>query len=85
MRAARRRSEPTGAGDLREMLGVLGLANLLDASPAHAPPEVLALVQEREQARAARDFARADELREAIAAAGWTVRDGAGGFELLPL
>ncbi len=85
VREAFRRSEPTGAGDLREMLGVLGLANLLDAAPAQAPPEVVALAQEREQARSARDFARADELRDAIAAAGWVVRDGADGFELFPL
>ncbi len=85
VREANRRSEPTGAGDLREMLGVLGLANLLDAATVQAPPEVIALAQDREQARAARDFARADELRDAIAAAGWTVRDGPDGFELLPL
>ncbi len=32
-----------------------------------------------------RDFAAADRLREEIAALGWEVRDGAGGFELLPL
>jgi cysteinyl-tRNA synthetase len=85
VREAFRRSEPTGAGDLREMLRVLGLANLLDDAPAQAPPEVVALAQEREQARSARDFARADELRDAIAAAGWVVRDGPDGFELLPL
>ena len=85
MREANRRSEPTGASDLREMLGVLGLANLLDAATVQAPPEVIALAQDREQARAARDFARADELRDAIAAAGWTVRDGPAGFDLLPL
>jgi cysteinyl-tRNA synthetase len=85
VREANRRSEPTGAGDLREMLSVLGLANLLDAPAAEAPPEVVALAQARELARSARDFTRADELREAIAAAGWAVRDVAAGFELLPL
>jgi cysteinyl-tRNA synthetase len=85
VREANRRSEPTGAGDLREMLSVLGLANLLDDPSAQAPSEVVALAQARELARSARDFARADELREAIAATGWAVRDGADGFELLPL
>ena len=31
------------------------------------------------------DFAAADRLRAEIAALGWEVRDGPGGFELLPL
>ena len=66
------------------MLGVLGLESLL-APDAEAPGEVAALAEQREQARAERDFAAADELRERIAALGWEVRDGAGGFELVPL
>ena len=35
-------------------------------------------------ARAARDFAEADRLRAEIDAAGWVVRDVAGGFQLFP-
>jgi cysteinyl-tRNA synthetase len=84
----REASDPQGdaPGDshLREMLGVLGLESLL-AVRAQAPAEVQDLAAQRESARAARDFAAADRLREEIAAAGWEVRDGAGGFELLPL
>ena len=72
-----------GDSDLREMLGLLGLESLLDAE--EAPPEVVALARERETARASRDFAEADRLRDAIAAAGWVVRDGPRGFELVPL
>jgi cysteinyl-tRNA synthetase len=74
-----------GRGDahLREMLGVLGLASLLEPDEA-APAEVRALAEQREQARAARDFVASDRLREEIAARGWDVRDGADGFELLP-
>jgi hypothetical protein len=41
----------------------------------HPPPEVLALIQEREAARARRDWATADALRQRIAALGWQVRD----------
>jgi cysteinyl-tRNA synthetase len=81
------RSNASGGGDaaqLREMLEVLALENLLDEAAPEAPPEVVALAEERVAARAARDFARADELREAIAAAGWTVRDGPDGYELTP-
>jgi cysteinyl-tRNA synthetase len=83
VREVRRHDEPAGDGDLRAMLAVLGLENLLDPAIAQAPAAVIALAQAREQARGARDFARADALREEIAAAGWVVRDGADGFELV--
>jgi cysteinyl-tRNA synthetase len=74
-----------GDGQLREMLGVLGLEALL-APAEQAPEQVRELAGRREQARAARDFATSDRLRDEIAALGWEVRDGAvGGFELLPL
>ena len=72
-----------GDAHLREMLRVLGLESLLNA-PAQAPADVEVLAVRRERARAERDFAAADHLREEIAAAGWEVRDVAGGFELLP-
>jgi cysteinyl-tRNA synthetase len=79
------RSEPgSGDADLREMLGVLALDNLLDAPIADAPAEVVELADARERARAARDYAEADRLREAIKAHGWEVRDGPDGPELLP-
>jgi cysteinyl-tRNA synthetase len=74
----------TGDDDLRTMLRVLGLESLL-APAAPVPEDVRELAQLREQARAERDFAAADRLRDEIAALGWEVRDGAGGFELLPL
>jgi cysteinyl-tRNA synthetase len=73
-----------GDVDLREMLGVLGLENLLDAEASQAPAEVIELAERREQARQDRDFAAADELREAIRRHGWEVRDGPDGPELLP-
>jgi cysteinyl-tRNA synthetase len=74
----------TGDEDLREMLQIIGLESLL--SPAEeAPAEVRELAEQREQARAGRDFAAADELRNRIAALGWEVRDSSQGFELLPL
>ena len=73
-----------GDSHLREMLSVLGLENLLDA-PAQAPADVQELASRRELARAERDFAAADRLRDEIAALGWEVRDGSSGFELLPL
>jgi cysteinyl-tRNA synthetase len=73
-----------GDQHLREMLGVLGLEGLL-APPAEAPEAVQELAGRRERARAQRDFATSDRLRDEIAALGWEVRDGSAGFELLPL
>ncbi len=53
---------------LRRGLDVFGLASLGEAD--EAPPEVVALADDRVAARAARDFAAADELRAAIDRAG---------------
>lgn len=44
---------------------------------------VRVLAEQRAQARADKDFARADELRDAIDAAGWRVVDVPDGFELV--
>jgi cysteinyl-tRNA synthetase len=72
-----------GAGDdhLREMLGVLGLEHLLEAD--EAPASVRELADRRAVARAARDFAEADRLRDELHALGWAVRDAASGPELV--
>jgi cysteinyl-tRNA synthetase len=83
VREANRRG---GVGDqhLREMLGILALEHLLDADDGDGPDErALALLAERQAARAAKDWARADELRDALAAAGWVVRDGPQGADLI--
>ena len=84
LREANRSDAPVGDSQVREMLGILGLENLLDADDA-APPEVVAMAEARAAARAARDFAEADRLRDELRAAGWEVRDGASGPELVPV
>jgi cysteinyl-tRNA synthetase len=84
VREANRSGPGAGDADLREMLSVLGLENLLDVQAAQAPAEVVELAGARERARAARDYAEADRLREEIRARGWEVRDGPDGPELLP-
>ena len=61
---------------------MFGLGSL--AERAQAPPEVVALAEARIGARASRDFAEADRLRDEIGAHGWEVRDVAGGYELVP-
>jgi hypothetical protein len=56
------------------------------AAVAPQPPrEVLTLAQQREAARARRDWAAADDLRQRIVVLGWQVRDTGTGPELSPL
>jgi cysteinyl-tRNA synthetase len=84
-REANRSVGAVGAADLREMLDVLGLVNLLDVEVAGPPPEAVAMLEERRKARARRDFAEADALRDRLRELGWEVRDGPDGAELLPV
>jgi cysteinyl-tRNA synthetase len=65
--------------ELVDALALFGLAT----KAAEAPPEVVALAERRQQARKSKDFAESDRLRDEIAAAGWDVRDEAGGFRLV--
>jgi cysteinyl-tRNA synthetase len=72
-----------GARDvLAELLPLLGLDSLLMEEEA-APAEAEELMAEREQARAAKDFERADAIRDRLAGMGWEVRDEAGGARLV--
>jgi cysteinyl-tRNA synthetase len=66
---------------LIDCLWVLGLDGL--GATADGPPaEAVALMQERESARAAKDFARADAIRDELKVLGWVVQDLADGPEL---
>ena len=51
---------------------------------AEPPSHVRGLAEKRAEARARRDYAQADVLRERIAEEGWLVRDTPAGFELVP-
>ena len=89
VREANRRGEGVGDRDLREMLSVLGLGELraLEAigDLSAIDPEAVALLEQREQARAGRDFQTADRLREELQLRGWDIRDGPEGPELVPV
>jgi len=67
---------------VRRGLDLFGLGGL--AERAQAPAEIAALAAARAEARTAGDYPEADRLRGEIEAAGWEVRDVAGGFELVP-
>jgi cysteinyl-tRNA synthetase len=65
--------------ELLELLDVLGLAGI-DPGPADdVPAAVVSLLAEREQARAGRDFAGADALRDRVRELGFEITDGPGG------
>ena len=60
----------------------LATAHLAQAQDDTAPAEVVALLEQRQAARKARNFAEADRLRNEIANLGWEVRDTADGPKL---
>jgi cysteinyl-tRNA synthetase len=59
-------------GDFDEVLQILPLEEGLS-------PELQALMEERKEAREARNWARADEIRDLFKAAGYELKDGASG------
>ncbi len=69
---------------LRRAFGIFGLESLAEVE--EAPPGIVALADQRRDARAGKDFAEADRLRGEIEAAGWEVRDvaEAPGYTLVP-
>ena len=82
------RAALTAARDaLATMTGVLGLfrEGLPRERRLVLPAELVALLAERDAARAAKNWAEADRLRAAILAAGYQVLDGPEGSRLRPL
>jgi cysteinyl-tRNA synthetase len=59
---------------------VFGL-NLINAQPQALPEDAMAMIRERERARAKSDWARADELRSKLVERGVMVKDTAKGSE----
>jgi len=51
---------------------VLGV---LEPEEAETPPEVLALLEQRQAARTERDWAESDRIRDALGEMGWEIRD----------
>ena len=83
-------SEPRGKAAVEagtavfdELTGVLGL--LIQEKAEEFPKEALALLEERQAARKAKNFQRADEIRDALKEMGFTVEDTATGPKLKKL
>jgi len=79
---ANRGDVPGAPEAVRAMLELVGLGSLAEVE-AGVDAEAEALLAEREEARAARDFERADEIRDRLAALGWEVRDSVEGPRLV--
>jgi len=69
---------------LETMTGVLGLFKdgLPKQRKLEVPEEVMQWVRDRESARAAKDWAEADRLRDRVAEAGFEIMDGAGASQV---
>jgi cysteinyl-tRNA synthetase len=67
---------------LEEMLPLVGLDSVL-ADEVEVDAEAMRLLAEREDAREARDFERADRIRDGLGARGYEVRDGPEGARLV--
>jgi cysteinyl-tRNA synthetase len=82
---ANRGDAPGASGALAGMLELVGLSTLAQPDQgAEADEEAEKLLEERQAARADKDFERADEIRDRLAGLGWEVRDSADGAKLVP-
>jgi cysteinyl-tRNA synthetase len=66
---------------LAVLLAALGL-RAQEAATDEIPADIRALADERLQARANKDWAASDRLRDQLSALGWTVKDAKGSYEL---
>lgn len=67
--------------DIHELGDVLGILQVGGDDAIGA--DIQALVDERQAARAAKDYARADEIRDQIASMGYTVKDTPQGVQII--
>ena len=68
---------------LGTLLYALGLELFtVDVATVDAPSDIVALAQARWVAKQAKDWGKADELRDALLAEGWVVKDNKDGFDL---
>ncbi len=68
----------------RRMDEVLGVVFFGKAAKTAVPPEIQALLDQRAEARKAKNWAESDRLRDEIAAAGWSVKDSKDGQTVTP-
>ena len=83
---AYRRNDKKIWNTLKKFDAALGLNLEARRKETHGefPPEITAIQHERDAAREARDFKRADELRKELEAKGYEVKDRRGGSTIMP-
>ena len=69
--------------ELASVLGLLQQETAADAPAEEIDPEIQALIDERQAARKAKDFARADEIRDQLKAQGITLKDTPQGVQII--
>lgn len=80
-----RRPEPASGIPVQVWAEVLAAQSQTPDTKPAIPGEVLALMDQRQAARARREWVTADELRQRIAALGWSVSDTPDGSHLEPM
>lgn len=68
----------------RQLDTVLAVIDVDAEAEDEAPAEILAKVDERQDARKNRDFAKADAIRDELLAAGWVIEDTPKGPRVIP-
>jgi cysteinyl-tRNA synthetase len=63
-------------------LGMKGTLSIVHIKGGPLPPEIANLLEERAQARLAKDWRKSDELRDELSARGWELRDIKDGQEI---
>lgn len=67
------------------LLFALGLSLFTEqTAKADTPDDIQSLAQERWEAKQAKDFARADSLRETLLKKGWLIKDGPDSYQIEP-
>ncbi len=84
-----------GISNVTPRQSLVGLANILYAlgislrslveTSVSIPPDIRALADKRWAAKAAKDWAGADTLRQELSAKGWSMKDAKDGYSLEPL
>ncbi len=82
--AANREEVPGAAEAVAGMLDLVGLGSIASAEEGEVDQEAQRLMEDREVARAEKDFTRADEIRDELGRMGYEIRDSADGPKLVP-
>ena len=68
---------------MTELTSILGLLEQEVEETVEVEPEIQALIDERQAARKAKNYARADEIRDQLAAQGITLKDTPQGVQVI--